>query len=103
MLSSPSLFLYLLSSESSLDELDGDDEDDYLRCFFFLSFLLLDRCRFFDFFDRLFGEGLLSSAVLLSFEDLLRLLGLFLLGYSFRGSPTLSETTFFVPGHSLTS
>ena len=86
------MFLYLLSSESSLDELDGDGEDEYLRCFFFLSFLLLDRCRFFDFFECLFGEGLLSSSVLLSFEELLRLLDLFLLGCSFRGSATLGET-----------
>ena len=88
MLSLPSLFLYLLSLESSLDELDGDGEDEYLRCFFFLFFLLLDWCRFFDFFDRLFDEGLLYSSVLLSFEDLLRLLGLFLLVCSFNYSPT---------------
>ena len=39
-----------------------------------------------------FGEDLLSSSVLLSFENLLRLLGLFLLGCSFRGSTTLGET-----------
>ena len=44
-------------------------------------------------FYRIFGERLLSSSVLLSFEDLLQLLGLFLLGCSFNGSPTLGETT----------
>ena len=74
-------------------------KDGYLRSFFLLLFLLLDRCRFFKFFDHFFGEGLLSSSVLLSFEDLLRLLGLFLLGCSFRGSPTL----LFVLGLYLTS
>ena len=93
MLSLPSLFLYLLSSESSLDELDGDGGDEYHRCFFFLFFLLLDRCRLCDFFDRLFGVGFLSSSVLLSFEDLPRLLGIFLLGCSFRATPTLDETS----------
>ena len=93
VVSLPSLCLYLLSSESSLDELDGYGEGEYLICFFFLFFLFLDRCRFFDFFDRLFGEGLLSSSVLLSFEDLLWLLGLLILGCSFRGSPTLGETS----------
>ena len=106
-LSLSSLFLYLLSSESSLDELDGNGEDEspmfflfvslasrsYLRCFFVLFFLLLDRCCFFNFFDRLFVEGLLYSSVLLSSEDLLRLLGLFLLWCSFNGSPTLDETS----------
>ena len=68
---------------------DGDGEDEYLRYFLFLFFLLPDRCRFFDFSDRLSVEGLLSSSVLLSFEDLLRILGLFLLGCFFNGSPTL--------------
>ena len=42
-----------------------------------LFFLFLDRCRFFKFFDRLFGERLLYSSLLLSFEDLLRLLRYF--------------------------
>ena len=60
---------------------------------FFLVFSLQDRCRFFEFFDRLFGDGLLSSSVLLSFEDLLRLLGLYILECSFRGSPTLGKTS----------
>ena len=60
---------------------------------FFLLFSLQDRCHFFEFFDRLFGDGLLSTSVLLSFEDLLRLLGLYILECSFRGSPTLSETS----------
>ena len=78
------MFLYLLSSESSLDELHGDGEDEYRRRFLFLFFLLLDRCCFLDFFDRLFDEGILSSSVLLSLEDLLRLSGLFL---------TLGETS----------
>ena len=60
MLSLPSLFLNLLSSESSLDELGGDGEDEYLQCFFFLSFffffffLVLGRCRFLHFFIFLF-------------------------------------------------
>ena len=97
----PSLFLYLLSSESSLDELDRDGEDEHLRYFFFLFFSLLDRCHFFDFFDRLFGEGLLSSSVLLWFEDLLRHLVILLLGCSFRGSPTLGETSLLVRPWSL--
>ena len=72
---------------------DGDGEDEYLRYFLFLFFLLPDRCRFFDFSDRLFVEGLLSSSVLLSFEDLLQIVGLFLLGCSFNGSPTLGGTS----------
>ena len=38
---------------------DGDGEDEYLRYFLFLFFLLPDRCPFFYFFDRLFVEGLL--------------------------------------------
>ena len=68
---------------------------------FLFVFLLEDQCRFFDFFDRLFGEGLLSLSVLLSFEDLLRLLGLLLLGCSFRGSPTLGETSLLLRPWSL--
>ena len=86
MFSLPLIPLSLLSSESSLDELDVDGEDEYLQCFFFLVLLLRDRHRFFDFFDCLFDEGLLS-AMFLSFGDLLRFLSLFLLGCSFRGSP----------------
>ena len=68
---------------------------------FLLFFLLLDRCRFFDFFDRLFGEGLFSSSVFLLLEDLLRLLGLFPLGCSFRGSPRLGETSLLLRPWSL--
>ena len=51
-------------------------------------------CHFFNFFDLLFGEGLISSLVLLSLEDLLRLWGLFLLRSSFRGSPTCGRALF---------
>ena len=64
-LSLPSLFLNLLSTESSFDKIDSDGGDEYLRCFFFLLFLLLYRRRFFDFSDHLFGERLLFSSMLL--------------------------------------
>ena len=101
VLSYPSLFLYLLSSELSLDQLDRDGADEYIWWFFFLSFLLLDQCLFFDFFDWLFGERLLSSSMLLSFKDVLRLLGLFLLECSFRGFPTLGETSLLLRPWSL--
>ena len=51
-------------------------------------------------FNRLCDEGLLSSSVLLLFEDLLRLLGLFPLWCSF-GFPTLGETSLLLRPWSL--
>ena len=101
MLSLPSLFLYLLSSELTIVEFDGDYEDVYLRCFSFSVFLLLDRRRFIDFFDRLLGEGVPSSSVLLSLKGLLRFLGLLLLGCSFRDSLALGEGSLLLRAWSL--
>ena len=59
----------------------------------YILWMIVDRCRFFDLLDRPFSEGLLPPSVLLSLEDLLQLLGLFLSGCSFRGSSTLGETS----------
>lgn len=79
-----------------LDEIDSDGEDEYLRRFFFLLFLLVYRRRFFDFSDRLFGEGLLFSSILLLLEDFLVLLGHFLLRCSFRGSLALGDSYLYL-------
>ena len=57
------------------------------------GFLASSSTSFLQIFNCLFGRELLSSPALLSLEDLLWLSGLFLFGCSFRGSPTLYQTS----------
>ena len=79
---------------------DEYGEDEYLRCFFFLFFLLRDRCRFFDFFDSFSVRTpfFISASIVPRFTATQ---GLFLLGCSFNGSPTLDETSLLLRPWSL--